>query len=102
MAALAEQKFPHSYDWAAGIIRAQQGTYRLREGVADVTDARLEDPHVRFFVAQNPGHVRGDELCCLARLSKENFTDAAYRILKRGAGQGSHDLRSRGADALRK
>ena len=49
--------------------------------VADVTPERLRDPHVAFFVRRNPGHARGDELCCLAPLTRANFTPAAYRVI---------------------
>ena len=69
------------YDAADGVIRATPGQYRLRSGVADVTPERLRDPHVRFFHACNPGHTRGDELCCLAPLTQANFTPAAYRAI---------------------
>ena len=41
---------------------------------------RLRDPHVRFFHGRNPDHARGDELCCLAPLTRANFTPAAYRV----------------------
>ena len=43
---------------------------------------RLRDPNVQFFVAQNPEHANGDELCCIAPLTRDNFTEAAYRILE--------------------
>ncbi len=78
--ALARAKFGPSFDATAGIIRSP--TYHLREGVADVTSERLRDPHVEFFVERNPGHVRGDELCCIAPLSRDNFTAAALRIFR--------------------
>jgi hypothetical protein len=75
----------HLYDAAVGIIRAGPHKERLRAGVADPTTERLRDPHVRYFVAQNPGYGRGDELCCLAPLSRANFTAAAYRVIGREA-----------------
>ena len=78
---LASQKFPDRYDAATGVIRANSDQYRLRSGVADVTPERLRDPHVRYFIQQNPGHAAGDELCCIARLSRDNFTEAAFRVL---------------------
>ena len=53
----------------------------MREGVADVTAERLRDRHVSFFHLGNPGHARGDELCCLAPLTRANFTPAAYRVI---------------------
>ncbi len=68
--ALALARYPHAYDRQAGVIRAGARQYRLQEGLADVTPARLRDDHVRFFQTRNPGHERGDELCCLAPLSR--------------------------------
>jgi hypothetical protein len=79
--ALSTQKFPFNFDSARGIIRAQEGGCRLREGVAEISEQRLTDPHVRFFVEMNPGHAKGDELCCLAPLTRENFKAAAYRAI---------------------
>ncbi len=79
--ALARSRYADEYDAAAGVIRTSPRQYRLREGIADITDERLTDPHVRFFQTRNPGHVRGDELCCLAPLTRANFTRAAYRVI---------------------
>ena len=79
--ALSVQKFGQRYDSAAGVIRADERQYHLRSGVADVTLERLRDPHVEFFVARNPRYALGDELCCLAPLTRENFTEAAYKVL---------------------
>jgi hypothetical protein len=77
----AQHKFPLVYDVTAGIIRANQQKDHLRPGVADLTAERLRNPHVRFFEQRNSGHVHGEELCCLAPLSRDNFTPAAYRAI---------------------
>jgi hypothetical protein len=82
--ALARARYPGAYDAAAGVVRATPRQYRLRTGVADVTPERLRDRHVGFFHARNPGHDRGDELCCLAPLTRANFTPAAYRVIGPG------------------
>ena len=79
--ALANRKFPGCYDAGAGVIRASAGKDRLRAGVAELTAERLRDPHVRFFAERNPGHAAGDELCCVAPLTRANFTAAAYRVI---------------------
>ena len=79
--AAARVKFADTYDEAAGIIQAGPNACRLRNGVADVTAARLIDPHVRCFAERNPGHVAGDELCCVAPLRWENFTKAGRRMM---------------------
>jgi hypothetical protein len=79
--AFGRSKFPSAYDAAAGIVRAGPHKDRLKPGVADLTAERLRDPHVRFFAERNPGHVLGEELCCLARLARNNITRAACRML---------------------
>ncbi|MBI3967926.1 MAG: hypothetical protein HY329_19990 [Chloroflexi bacterium] len=78
--ALASQKFPSEYDVQRGIVRLSRAA-PLRPGVAEVTDRRLSDPHVAFFVAANPGHRRGDELVCLTELTPANLTPAGQRML---------------------
>ena len=79
--AFSDMKFPERYDAARGIIRAAIDSARLREGVAQVTPQRLRNADVRFFCERNPGHAQGDELCCVAPLSRDNFTAAAWRVI---------------------
>ena len=78
---LGRHKFPQLYDPVRGVIRADAQKDCLRDGVAEVTPERLKDPHVRFFLERNPRHMEGEELCCLAPLSRTNFTTAAYRVI---------------------
>jgi hypothetical protein len=79
--ALGRSRYPAAYDPAAGVVRASPGKDRLRPEVADLPGAYRRDPHVQFFLQCNPGHARGDELCCIAPLSRANFTTAAYRVI---------------------
>jgi hypothetical protein len=79
--ALGRHKYPAAYDAATAVVRAGSGKDHLRPGVAELTVERLRDPYIRFFAERNPGHVRGDELCCLAPLTRANFTPAAYRVI---------------------
>ncbi len=76
-------KYAHAYDPATGVIRAGSQKDRLRPGVADLAAHRMKDPHVCYFVERNPGYICGEELCCLAPLSRSNFTPAAYRVIGR-------------------
>ena len=80
MEALAHAKFPGRFDPVAGVVYPENAA-PLRSGVADVTEKRLADPHVAFFVSANPGHARGDELVCLTVLAPENLTPAGRRML---------------------
>jgi hypothetical protein len=81
MAALAGRKFADRFDAEHGVIRADGNSARLRPGVADITPPRMQDPDVRYFVESNPSHAEGDELCCLAPLTRANLKPAAYRVI---------------------
>ncbi len=77
---LARCKFPAEYEASHGVVRLHRAT-PLREGVADVTEERLKNPHVAFFHQINPGHVQGDELVCLTQVTPDNLTPAGRRML---------------------
>lgn len=79
--ALSYAKFPNSYDPQRGVIVATPHSYRLRAGIADVSEERLRDPHIEYFVQRNPGHADGNELCCVAPLTPDNFTRLAHRAM---------------------
>ena len=78
---VARLRFGDAFDPDAGVLRAEAGSQRLRPGVADVDAHRLRDPHVSYFHTRNPGHARGDELVCLARLHPDNLTPYILRQL---------------------
>lgn len=78
---VALRRFGSRYDASTGILRAGSGHQRLREGIADVDERRLRDPHVAFFHQRNPGHALGDELVCLARFHPENLNPYIRRQL---------------------
>jgi hypothetical protein len=77
---LAQQRFGAQYDPASGIVRFVEGGTPLRPGVAEVSEERQRNPHIRFFLARNPGHGQGDELVCLTQIAWENLTPAGQRM----------------------
>ena len=79
---VAQRKFGARYDAVRGIVRAAPDADRLRPEMGELPESRLSDPHLRFFVERNPGHVDGDELCCLAPLTRENFSPTAERLIR--------------------
>jgi hypothetical protein len=81
--ALALRKFGRQYDPISGVVRLERAS-PLRSGVADITEQRLRDPMVAFFARMNPGHAQGDELACLAEISRSNLTRAGIRLLDAG------------------
>ncbi len=85
ISAVAEIKFPDRFDHERGIVKATSGSDRLRFELGEITPERLLDPNVRFFSQRNPGHADGDELCCIARMMRNNFSAAAERMLQSAA-----------------
>jgi hypothetical protein len=85
IAAFAGHLFPERFDAERGIIRPDPRDYWLRSDLGAAGDRPAGDPHVAFFLERNPGHVRGEELCCLAPLSRANFSRAAWRVIERPA-----------------
>lgn len=79
---LSDRLFGKYYDKETGIVRFPYPQV-LREGLKEIPEERLNNPHVRFFLLKNPGHVKGDELVCLAEISENNLTEAGRRMWSR-------------------
>ena len=77
---LALERFGRAYDSARGIVRFAH-PQKLRGELKAIPQGRAQDPHVAFFLSQNPGHEEGDELVCLTELSDENLTRAGRRMI---------------------
>jgi hypothetical protein len=82
MEQLATQRFGADYHCEEGIVRFKDGATPLRDGVAEVTEERLQDPHIAFYIAKNPGHIKGDELVCITQIHPDNFTPAGRRMAR--------------------
>jgi len=78
--ALARARFGAQYDPGAGIVRYATPHERVRAGLAPITPQHLENRHVRFFAARNPGHAVGDELACLAEVRWRDLAGIAFRL----------------------
>jgi len=77
---LGKLKFGDQYREDLGVVRFRAAT-PLREGVGEVTERRLRNPHIAFFTRMNPGHAAGDELACLTEVSRANLTRAGERMV---------------------
>lgn len=101
---LAGARFGDRYDPSTGIVRLPR-PQRLRPGLREVPEGRLEDPHVALFARLNPGHAEGDELVCLAELGDGNLTTAGRRMLygaSRRTEAGRRTSAARRAEAARR
>jgi hypothetical protein len=80
---LAGAKFPRHYCSETGVIEYDSTHDRLKPEI-DAAPKRLRNPHVDFFVRQNPGYRRGSELVCLAEITFANMRSIARRELVNG------------------
>lgn len=78
---LARRRFGSRYDANAGVVRFPL-PHRLRGPLAAVPEGRMADPHVAFFLEQNPGWREGDELVCLTEIADNNLTAAGRRMIR--------------------
>lgn len=79
---IAGERFGTYFDPAAGVVRFAF-PHRLHGRLAEVPESRLEDPHVAFFLSENPGWRIGDELVCLTEIHDDNLTPAGWRMIRR-------------------
>jgi hypothetical protein len=77
---LARARYGAAFDAAAGLVRFPR-PQKLRGALRAIPPGRERDPHVAFFLTQNPGHAAGDELACLARIDEANLTAAGRRMV---------------------
>ncbi len=65
-------KFSEKFNSDNGTLHYDGKKDKVRQGVAEITEKHLENPHIAFFVEKNPGYVNGDELICIAEASLDN------------------------------
>lgn len=83
--AVAAARFGANFDPVSGIIRFPEPRGRLAEALAEPTPRERANPHVRFFMAANPGFRQGDELACLCALAPDNMRPRARRWFADGS-----------------
>lgn len=66
--ALAGRWFGEQYDGTKGTVRFAGAHYRVRDGVSPIDREAAAHPHIAFFARNNPAHVDGEELVCLAEI----------------------------------
>ncbi|MEJ2111761.1 MAG: hypothetical protein P8Z37_17995 [Acidobacteriota bacterium] len=78
---VALYKFKEDFDAGNGVVRSDVLSDRLKPEMCEIPEGRKSDPHVHFFLARNPTFYKGDELVCLADISRENLNKYAWRVI---------------------
>ncbi len=82
--ALAHGRFAGRYDPGRGVVSFPQSQGHLNPEWAFVAPEEAARPDVAFFLARNPGYVRGDEMVCLTELAPQNLRPLARRVFEQG------------------
>ena len=80
---LAGTKFPGEFRATSGLIEHRGPHDRLRPEL-DASTRRARNPHVAYFLEQNPNYAQGTELACIAEIAPENMRGLARRELLAG------------------
>ncbi len=80
--AIAEARHGMEYNATSGIIHPARARDRLADDWATIAPHRVDDPHIAFFLAANPGWRKGDELACIAPISRDNLNALGQRVIR--------------------
>jgi hypothetical protein len=77
---LGRMKFREEY--RDGVVHVAMPRECLTPELAVPRPSKLNNPHVRFFLEQNPGYLDGDELVCVTEFSLENTKRLAHAMAR--------------------
>jgi hypothetical protein len=80
---LAREKHPDAWLPERGVLSFDEPQGRLKAGIAPIDAQALALPEVRFFLERNPGHTRGDELCCLGKVDARLALVYSRKLLRK-------------------
>lgn len=68
--AYAAKLYGGEYNRENGVIEYRTVKDKLKPGVADVGSREMKNKDIAFFCQANPGHTKGNDLACLAKLDR--------------------------------
>ena len=83
---LARTRYGTDYNPETGVVEFSESRGHLRTAIALPDIDELERQDVRFFLARNPGYLRGNELVCVCELAVDNLKPLAAHFFRRSAG----------------
>ncbi len=79
--AYASVLYPDEYDSVSGVIKYNHVKDKLKAGVADVGEHEMKNKDIAFFCEKNPGYINGNDLACIAKISKSALKKRALGLL---------------------
>ena len=85
---LGFNKFGDSWKRDLGVLKFDKPQGKLKEEVAPIDrDLLRQFRDIQFFTEANPGHLEGDELCCLGRVNPAFIANFAMRTSRKLLGR---------------
>lgn len=78
---LSRDMFGECWKPELGVIQFDASLGSLKADIAPITDADRRYADIRFFEQANPGHISGDELCCLGKIDSRQVLTYAKKLL---------------------
>ena len=78
---VALEKFGSQYSQETQVVYHNETRDCLCASEQDPLLLKRSDPHIHFFLQQNPGHIKGDELVCITEISEKNLNSRACRVI---------------------
>lgn len=75
--------YKEAYNKEKGIIEMNQTKDYLKDWVAEVPESKLKDKNIEFFVQKNSDYRKGNELVCLASITRENLKKSGRKVIDR-------------------
>lgn len=79
---ICTRKFGEWYNPETGVITFNGARDHLNDRMCEIPESKKQNPHIKFFLEKNPYYYQGDELACIADISRENLNRMAYRIME--------------------
>lgn len=79
--AYAAKLYGGEYNRKNGVIEYRGVKDKLKQGVADVGSREMKNKDIAFFCQANPGHTKGNDLACLAKLDRTLLNKRVAEIL---------------------
>jgi len=78
--ALASTKFGGDYDPRTGVVSIS-GDYALKNAYSEIVESEKNKKFARFFAKKNPEWQCGAQLACLAKLTLDNLSPVARKLV---------------------
>lgn len=78
---IATDKFGINYTSRTQIVSYRKQRDWLCASEHDPMLMKRSNPHISFFLKENPGYSDGDELVCLTEVSRSNLNAKAWRVI---------------------